>query len=1093
MKIYLKKSITLILALFLCASFLYAEGLEKGKKQVTRGPKDASPQYTWLNINNISTWIYSNGNSDINGDGDSGFIYPKGSGKAVFFESGLIWGGSIAGYWTVGGSAYKHAVTAGRILADGTADESTGARIYRVRPDYKDFEDEDQMADLFSSEIDDEGVTAAEIYAQYDLDWQQWPATWGAPFIDKDGDGVYNPDVDVPGVSEEPSQTIWFVANDLDEGLTVKLYGGLPMTIEFQATFFGFNTTGALGNTIFRKYKVINKNTKQFDSMYLCMWSDPDLGYAFDDFTGCDTTLSMGFVYNGGASDQIYSTTPPASGFDFFQGPKIPGEATDSAKYNGSYVKGYKGLGMTSFFYFSQNVETDFTDPTQNDYSGALQWRNMFEGKKSRTGVYYTDPLTGAVTKYPLAGDPVTGTGWIDGILHVKNDRRFGLVSGPFTMNAGDTQEVVVGQLAGGGDPGVGNLAAVSVLKFYDKTAQAAYDNDFNVATPPVNPSVKVSEMDQEIMLSWADYSSYYKTEAYSKSGFTFQGYKIYQLASDASTIATATLLQTYDIVDDVQTVVSQTVDGGAVVTYVSAYGTNSGIKRYFDITTDKIKGLPLYNGSKYYFAVTAYAYNPDDNAVPNMLESSLNIQTCTPQGPLPGERLATAVGDTIAITHSAGTSEGIVQAIVVDPAQGNGKTYTITLNGEDTYNILLGSTVLFSNMPINGVADDNPIVAGIQVHVAPPAYQGLKAATMTTGSNPWSEDGTGLWFYSSSFDYLWSGGLQIGWAWWYNGSTGNYGSSLTSYSQYHDVVLKFADFDNTSLMTSSTTNASLGYRYMRAANSTAASSTFAAYIKNKVSYGYQEFGLNGAPNIPIAAYDQTTGKRLDVGCFENNAWTSSTYHGLVDGVYYPSLTVALGGQGNGTAREAFFIFSSEYSTTVRSEYSQLDRELLYNTTYGPLPIMYWVNAPLVKAFSSADEMLITSYKIYTTDDTYSFTVPAVTSDAATAKEDVTKVNVYPNPYYGVNSQEINKYQRWVTFTHLPTKATIKIFNISGQLVRTITKNETGQYQRWDLATDSGLPVAGGVYVAYVDMPEQGVTKTVKFSVILEQQYLDRF
>jgi hypothetical protein len=125
--------------------------------------------------------------------------------------------------------------------------------------------------------------------------------------------------------------------------------------------------------------------------------------------------------------------------------------------------------------------------------------------------------------------------------------------------------------------------------------------------------------------------------------------------------------------------------------------------------------------------------------------------------------------------------------------------------------------------------------------------------------------------------------------------------------------------------------------------------------------------------------------------------------------------------------------------------------------------------------------------------DTYRFksTQPIYSGDLA--KQDIKKINVFPNPYYGVNSQEINKYERFVTFNHLPEKATIRIFNLAGQLIRTIEKNTTTQYQRWDLQTDSGLPVASGLYVVYIDMPDLGEVKILKAAIIQEQQILDRF
>jgi hypothetical protein len=80
-----------------------------------------------------------------------------------------------------------------------------------------------------------------------------------------------------------------------------------------------------------------------------------------------------------------------------------------------------------------------------------------------------------------------------------------------------------------------------------------------------------------------------------------------------------------------------------------------------------------------------------------------------------------------------------------------------------------------------------------------------------------------------------------------------------------------------------------------------------------------------------------------------------------------------------------------------------------------------------------------------------------------------------------------------VTFSHLPDKATIRIFNLAGVLVKTINKDNQDQFQRWDLANESGLPVASGLYIAYIEMPDIGTTKILKVAIIQEQQILDRF
>jgi hypothetical protein len=174
-------------------------------------------------------------------------------------------------------------------------------RIYRVRPDYRN-------ADL-SSEVRDEGLSASEVRSQYELDWQEWPAQDGAPFKDVDGDGTYNPAVDIPGVSGA-DQTVWFVANDNNSTNTANLYGAQPLGVECQFTTWGYAQEGSLGNMIFKSYLLINKSTTTFDSMYIAQWVDPDVGNYTDDLVGCDTSLSLGYAYNGYITDATYGNLP---------------------------------------------------------------------------------------------------------------------------------------------------------------------------------------------------------------------------------------------------------------------------------------------------------------------------------------------------------------------------------------------------------------------------------------------------------------------------------------------------------------------------------------------------------------------------------------------------------------------------------------------------------------------------------------------------------------------------------------------------------------------------------------------------------------
>ena len=140
--------------------------------------------------------------------------------------------------------------------------------------------------------------------------------------------------------------------NDVNPALTINLYTSNPIGIEVQRTIWAYNRPDALGKTIFISYKLINKSGVELDTMYVAQWCDPDLGFAGDDAFGCDTTISLGFDYNGEARDTNFANLgfpPPSVGIDFFQGPKVDGVASDTAIFDGKLDPGYKNLPMTAF------------------------------------------------------------------------------------------------------------------------------------------------------------------------------------------------------------------------------------------------------------------------------------------------------------------------------------------------------------------------------------------------------------------------------------------------------------------------------------------------------------------------------------------------------------------------------------------------------------------------------------------------------------------------------------------------------------------------------------------------------------------------
>ena len=138
------------------------------------------------------------------------------------------------------------------------------------------------------------------------------------------------------------------------------------------------------------------------------------------------------------------------------------------------------------------------------------------------------------------------------------------------------------------------------------------------------------------------------------------------------------------------------------------------------------------------------------------------------------------------------------------------------------------------------------------------------------------------------------------------------------------------------------------------------------------------------------------------------------------------------------------------------------------------------------------DYVTIRLRKPFLSNDAVEFVTRKARVDDEQAKQDLDKIKVVPNPYVVANSFEpLNPYTngrgpREIHFTHLPTKCTIKIFNVRGQPVATLehdSQSLADGTEIWNMLTKDQLDIAYGVYVFHVDAGKLG-TKTGKFAVI---------
>ncbi|MGB5529189.1 MAG: T9SS type A sorting domain-containing protein [Ignavibacteriaceae bacterium] len=1134
------KTIKPLLAIFLGAALFignaFAEG-DGGRKGNTLSKPTADPIRAYMNINNISTVIKNDGISDIDvGEAQGGLVFPKGSGKSAVFESGFVWGAIVndPSQPFVGGSTYRPGLQAGYI--DGAGTVVSLDRIFRVRPDIYPG---GPPVDLVNETADETplGLDAAGIRAQYETDWTQWPADLGAPYFDADSNGVYDPTVDIPGVPGA-DQTIWYVANDQESGLTQDLYGTPPMGIEMQATFWAYSQTGALGNMFFRRYLIINKTDvlaggpQTFNDMYVSMWSDVDLGNSSDDFVGNDTLLSLSYSYNGVANDQTYSPLPPpAVGFDFFQGPLVDGVAGEDRNKNGVddavdfgifknkvVGPGKINLPMTAAYYFTRG-DANVTDPTLGSPQGAVQFYRFMQGRVGLTGELFIDPITGDSTTFTLTGDPVTRSGWVDGILQSPGDRRQGPASGPFNMAPGDTQEVVVAEMCAGAITGVDRISAVSLLKFYDQIAQVAYDNFFDLPIPPPSPEVNVVTLDKKVVLDWGENPTRVKdTETSDSKGYIFEGYNVYQLPSASADVSEGKRLATYDLANGIGKIDDFVFDPitGSVVRLPVQFGNDTGIRRYIEITEDALNQIPLVNGNRYYFAVTAYNYNPDPLSVPNNLENPIRILTVIPQSKNPGEIFGGNSGDTLTISKNVldpalPPSDGFLYPIVIDPRNPNfkaGNQYKVGFESTEdgvVWYVERNGTKILENQT-NQLSDvESPIIDGIQFRVlgAPEDFKGFD---ITANGNGTVEGGDAILSYEITQPG--SDNLGISSDWYRDVLLSPHGGALgvndpmqAGGGFYFSVAGGPSIGDHSSALGRWARD---GARWVRIIPNNY-EIRWTGDESNPAGKAWMAFSTGSLVDVPFSLW--YLGPNLDNPA-DDIRMMPWVFDDNEDDIFNFKLDhTASGGDNDPYSDWIYFMMPNENPQPGEQDYLDLVAAMTPDPenwageveveNIARFVLMNW-NQNQGGGEENAWPDVNTTFRIRATipnsaNDTYTFTVPAYEVNNNLARDQVNQINVYPNPYYGVNTEELNKYNRFVTFTHLPKNAKVRIFNLAGVLVKNIDKTDDGQFARWDLANQDGLPVASGLYIAYIELPDLGTTKILKLAIVQEQQVLDRF
>ncbi|MCD6019367.1 MAG: hypothetical protein K0S53_2488 [Bacteroidetes bacterium] len=413
-----------------------------------------------LDINQVKAGIANRSDMhwDIGGDNNAIYEVPKGSIHNSNFASALWIGGLDAGGQLHGGAqTYRQSGVdfwPGPLdTISATIDTLTSKNYDKIwKVSYTDI-------NTFVTAFNSGSVIATP-------DMINWPAHGTgnnsrnlAPFVDHNGDGLYNPnDGDYPKIKGD--QTLYFIYND---NLAAHSTSFTPMGIEVHGMAYAYgcpdvvNGRNELAYTTFYDYKIINRSSTNYHDVYVSMFTDVDLGYYGDDYIGSDVGDNYGYAYNSTNTDPCvgatcgYGSYPPAQGFNIVKGPLANTNDGIDNNNNGITDEAGEDCKLNKFNYFHNSwpgTPPQVTDPvTGQEFYNYMTgfWKDAspftcggmgYGGTINTNWVYPGDPTNGG-----LNTDPANMCGsWTDTIN--PGDRRMILSSGPFTLNAGQMQEV---------------------------------------------------------------------------------------------------------------------------------------------------------------------------------------------------------------------------------------------------------------------------------------------------------------------------------------------------------------------------------------------------------------------------------------------------------------------------------------------------------------------------------------------------------------------------------------------------------------------------------------------------------------------------
>ena len=1104
----MKLKLLVCMLIFLLALPLIAAPPQDGKL-VSDNMSATVDNTTLIDINRILMFVTNHGNfgRDLSGyfGHDFGTWYPFTGDTADYhddvvynytpnYASGL-WVGAIdsaSGDTLTTVSEYSSEYVPGPMSGGTFMTDSPNFRVYKLWKDSLASNPNQDYTDYMAYAVPNQGAPVWAVDT-YDIDSSVVP--WDSTLI---------------GAAGEPEvigdQFLWCVYNDADAGQHNNIQTA-PLGIEVKQSIYGFKRDDPLGDIVFMRYRVYNKGNKTLNDCYMSLWCDPDLGTSSDDYVACDTLEGLGYVWNDNVIDANYDPNPvPSMGFDFLQGPLVA--KTDPAQPDGKMwgliYTDSTNLGMTSF-----NKYINGTDPDDE-----IQVYNYMRGLTRDGGDYV---YNGQVLRYVMSGDPVSGQGDID---VASADRRWMQSTGPVTFRPGDSTEIYAAMVIG---QAVDNKVSISLMKYHDRFAQLTYDNNWKTIDPPAAPVLTAFKDENSISISWTD------TSEVNPGSYPFEGYAIFQGETANGPWKKVT---TYDINNSIEDVFDEIFNPNTasfeIVKVVN--GDNFGIKRYITITDDVIKGGKIVNLTRYHYRVEAYGVNNDAPTGLKVTRASSTISV-TPELKVPDIVYEVKPNDVLDVEHPSGVSDGVITPIVVNPDSLTGHTYRIEF--ADTLGIIVDTTVpdpinepnvfVIDSVNIawhlydvtagvyklmwqtNQSGDDSYVtVDGFTVKVAGPAPGFKYFSVVANGAGvvdppesagaPWQDFPVPTFVDPDGYP---TDGQQVGAGLWLfhtadNGGT-NDGGTRGSYAAFLERVMRNDNAEDVGIY-------DFEMRFTAAGSYAVGAFEDAPEPIYTVPFELWKIGI-GTPNDPsddvrmvplMIDADGSNDYNLQ-GWGDSDNGNGDYEHSVsggnndpqTDWIYWALPADDAAGESGYNAAVATFDIGNMNVGTYPFDYEEvMARTVLVNWNGGAAPPF---NQDLPE---EGTVFRLVTGKPNASSDVFTFTTPTPSLLVSKSEDMLDKIVTVPNPFYLSSTYNSSPGSYTLKFYHLPTTCTINIYNLSGELVKTIDKDDPSTSTAdWDVLTENGLPVASGIYLYVVDAPGYG-RKIGKMAIFVQQEVL---